>query len=152
MFIARKRSLGQGNVFTPICHSVHRRVYSSMQWGRGCLPLGPGGVCLWVWGCLPLGRGMYTTPLSRHPWADTIPGQTHPLDDHFVFQCVSISLFTRKYLLTTTGPVQTSSLSDHWAFPQHKCWSSPITIQGPLDPAPLFGSTTVTSPFYAIVI
>ena len=25
VFIARKRSLGQGNVFTPVCHSVHRR-------------------------------------------------------------------------------------------------------------------------------
>ena len=24
MFITRKRSLGQGNVLTPVCHSVHR--------------------------------------------------------------------------------------------------------------------------------
>ena len=23
-FTARKRSLGQGNIFTPVCHSVHR--------------------------------------------------------------------------------------------------------------------------------
>ena len=24
LFTARKRSLGQGNIFTPVCHSVHR--------------------------------------------------------------------------------------------------------------------------------
>ena len=24
VFTARKRSLGQGNIFTPVCHSVHR--------------------------------------------------------------------------------------------------------------------------------
>ena len=24
IFTARKRSLGQGNIFTPVCHSVHR--------------------------------------------------------------------------------------------------------------------------------
>ena len=48
---ARKRSLEQGNIFTPVCHSVHR--------GRGLLPggglvqgglvrggSGPGGLCL----------------------------------------------------------------------------------------------------------
>ena len=45
---ARKRNLGQRNVFTPVCHSVHREemypsmqwagsVYSRMQWGRGCV-------------------------------------------------------------------------------------------------------------------
>ena len=58
---ARKRSLGQGNVFTPVCHSVRGEgcipacsgqgcvyysmqwagvVYPSMHWGRGCLPRG----------------------------------------------------------------------------------------------------------------
>ena len=35
-YYGRKRSLGQGNVFTPICHSVHG--------GEGGLH--PGGVCL----------------------------------------------------------------------------------------------------------
>ena len=25
IFTARKRSLGQGNIFTPVCHSVHGR-------------------------------------------------------------------------------------------------------------------------------
>ena len=49
---ARKRSLGQGNIFTPVCHSVHRgRVVSqhALQQGGGipaCLAAGgsgPGG-------------------------------------------------------------------------------------------------------------
>ena len=33
IFTARKRSLGQGNIFTPVCHSVHRgrRCYPSMH-------------------------------------------------------------------------------------------------------------------------
>ena len=28
---ARKRSLGQGNVFTPVCHSFHSCVYVSKR-------------------------------------------------------------------------------------------------------------------------
>ena len=50
---------GQGNVFTPICESVHRGVYPSMQWGRH------------------LSR--QTPPSDRHLcWADTtsLPRQT----------------------------------------------------------------------------
>ena len=27
VFTARKRSLGQGNIFAPVCHSVHRKGY-----------------------------------------------------------------------------------------------------------------------------
>ena len=40
IFTARKRSLGQGNIITPVCHSVHR---------GGCVLLLPGGVrgCSW---------------------------------------------------------------------------------------------------------
>ena len=34
IFTARKRSLGQGNIFTPVCHSVH------------------GGGHAWLWGCV----------------------------------------------------------------------------------------------------
>ena len=33
---ARKRSLGQGNIFTPVCHSVH----------RGACVVAPGGACV----------------------------------------------------------------------------------------------------------
>ena len=48
--------LWQGNVFTPVSHSVHR---------GGCLPLVQGGVC--------------HTTLGRHsPWADTPHRQTTP--------------------------------------------------------------------------
>ena len=38
VFTARKRSLGQGNVFTGVCDSVNRGVH------------GPGGVCAWFGG------------------------------------------------------------------------------------------------------
>ena len=48
--------MGQGNGFTPVCHSVHWwGVYPSMQLARG--------VCLW--GCTP-------------PWTHTRPRQTPP--------------------------------------------------------------------------
>ena len=46
IFTARKRSLGQGNIFTPVCHSVH----------------GGGGVCLSACWDMPPGPG--TTPLG----------------------------------------------------------------------------------------
>ena len=71
---ARKRSLGQGKIFAPVCHSVHR-------WGR------PGQVSPWAgtppppWQVPP---GRYT-PMGRYipwagtpPWAGTLPGQVHP--------------------------------------------------------------------------
>ena len=63
---ARKRSLGQGNIFAPVYHSVHR--------GGG------------TWAGTPLGR--YTLlagtppwqvhPRHVHPQAGTPPGQVHP--------------------------------------------------------------------------
>ena len=41
---ARKRSLGQGNIFTPVCHSVHR---------GACVVVGG---CAWLWGaCMVVG-------------------------------------------------------------------------------------------------
>ena len=55
IFTARKRSLGQGNIFTPVCHSVHGGGVCS--WRGACswgVPA-PGG-CL-VWGCLLLVGG-----------------------------------------------------------------------------------------------
>ena len=74
--------LRQGNVFTPVCHSVHR---------------GGVGVCLGSWqtpthpmadtllGKHPLGRHPpgQTPPWANTPWADTLlgrhpPGQTPP--------------------------------------------------------------------------
>ena len=43
---ARKRSLGQGNVFTNVCHSVHRGVMMSLPvWLSGPVFLLGGGLC-----------------------------------------------------------------------------------------------------------
>ena len=91
--------LRQGNIFTSICHSVHR-----MDWGRHPLPRQTGGMYpsihwgrhpqetpfwqttpLWAdtpWQTppgryLPGRHPLADTPLSRHPQADT-PGQTPP--------------------------------------------------------------------------
>ena len=54
IFTARKQSLGQGNVFTPVCHSVHRR----------------GGVC-------PPPR-MCTPPDAHPPGCRPPPGMQSP--------------------------------------------------------------------------
>ena len=45
---ARKRSLGQGNIFTPVCHSVQRG--SCVVAGEGAC-VAAGGVCVVVGGC-----------------------------------------------------------------------------------------------------
>ena len=53
-FTARKRSLGQGNIFTPVCHSVHRGGVRGCSGGhawllRGACMVAPGG-CAWLLG------------------------------------------------------------------------------------------------------
>ena len=53
-----QRSCGQGNIFAPVCHSVHR-----------------GGVCLSA--CWDT-----TTPQSRPPWEQTPREQTPPQSRH----------------------------------------------------------------------
>ena len=69
---ARKRSLGQGNMFTPVYHSVHR---------GGCLVLGgclvPGGYLVqggvWSWGgCLV--PGVVPGPGGWVPGPGGVPG------------------------------------------------------------------------------
>ena len=66
---ARKRSLGQGNIFTPVCHSVHRAV-GLPQWMMG-YTLGPG---------TPPGPG---TPLDQAPpWTRHPPRTRHPQTRH----------------------------------------------------------------------
>ena len=45
---ARKRSLGQGNIFTPVCHSVHRGGVRGFIWGA-CVVLF-GGACVVLFG------------------------------------------------------------------------------------------------------
>ena len=67
---ARKRSLGQGNIFTPVCHSVHKgggvsqhalqvvsqhALQQGGAWSRGSAP----GGCL-VWGSAPKGGGAWS--------------------------------------------------------------------------------------------
>ena len=65
LITARKRSLGQGNVFTPVYQSFCSQ-------GRG------GDVCLWLWGSLLLSpRGVFlwvrrgVHPLDTHPSPQT---------------------------------------------------------------------------------
>ena len=56
-----QRSCGQGNIFAPVCHSVHRGSSASVYAG---IPYPPGA----------------DTPESRHPpGADTHPRSRHPL-------------------------------------------------------------------------
>ena len=56
------KKLGQGNVFTPVCHCVHRGVSASVHAGIH-----------------PLSR--HPLPWADTPWADT-PGQTPPGQKH----------------------------------------------------------------------
>ena len=62
---ARKRSLGQGNIFTPVCHSVHRGGMHGCSRGgmHGCSGVGHvwllQGVCGFIWGaCMVLFGGV----------------------------------------------------------------------------------------------
>ena len=71
------------NIFTSMCHSFcpqARGVYPSMQWAEGYLPVGPGGVYLWVQGgsvCLRV-AGVNNPSPGRHPSGQTAT----PRDDH----------------------------------------------------------------------
>ena len=71
IFTARKRSLGQGNNFTSVCHSVH----------RGCVPAPVG--CLVPGECLVPGGGLlpWRVPGGDPPTA-TAAGGTHPTGMH----------------------------------------------------------------------
>ena len=70
IFTARKRSLGQGNIFTPVCHSVHRGgggIQACIAGGiPACLAVGWSalrgrGVCSWGGGGL-LPEGAWWRP------------------------------------------------------------------------------------------
>ena len=76
IFTARKRSLGQGNIFTPVCHSVHRGGWHVWLLGgqgvRGC----SGGACMVAWGghvwllggaCV-VARGACVVAPGGHAW------------------------------------------------------------------------------------
>ena len=51
LFTARKRSLGQGNIFTPVCHSVHRGGVHGCSGGGGqaCMVLFGGRGHAWFY-------------------------------------------------------------------------------------------------------
>ena len=76
IFTARKRSLGQGNVFTPVCHSVHM--------GGVCIRGGlhPGGVCIhsgvYTQGSLHPGGGRQTPSPNRILRDSQRAGGTNP--------------------------------------------------------------------------
>ena len=72
---AHKRSLGQGNDFTPVCHSVHGGVYPSMQWGRHP-----------HWADTPPGRH----PLDSTPSSDTV-GMVNKLAVRILLECILVS-------------------------------------------------------------
>ena len=74
---ARKRGLGQGNVFTGVCLSTGECVY---LWVQGCVCLCVQGcVCLWVWGCA---HAPPPTPQDTHPRIHTPPDTQTSLDTH----------------------------------------------------------------------
>ena len=74
---ARKRSLGQGNIFTPVCHSVHRGGVHGCSRGRVCM-VAPVGVHGLIWGghawfysggaCVVLFGGHAWLLLGGHAW------------------------------------------------------------------------------------
>ena len=65
IFTARKRSLEQGNVFTPVCHSVHRGVCPTLPHRQ------TGG-----WADPPRQTPLDADPLGRPPWMQTPPRPT----------------------------------------------------------------------------
>ena len=82
-FTARKRSLGQGNIFAPVCHSVHRGGVCS----GGCLVWGvsaPGRGDAWSGGVPGAREGCSQggVPCGDPPGTATAAGGTHPTVMH----------------------------------------------------------------------
>ena len=72
---ARKRSLGQGNIFTPVCHSVHGGGVRGCS-GGACV-VAPGGMRGFIWGacmvlfggvCVVLFGGACVVLFGGHAW------------------------------------------------------------------------------------
>ena len=82
IFTSCKRSLGQGNVFTPVCHSVHRE--SSLSRGVSVRGICLGGLCprgVSVWGVSDLGD----TPWQRPPPCTVTSGRYASYWNTFLF-------------------------------------------------------------------
>ena len=138
MFTARKRSLGQGNIFTPVCHSVHRGVPRP----RGVSA--PGGVCsggAWSWGMPGLAgllpgsawswggawSGRVSAPRGACSWGWGVPGGDFPRwlllqAVHILLECILVSQACVKNSVHRRG-----SLSQH--APQ-VTWPSGLSVQG----------------------
>ena len=80
IFTARKQSLGQGNIFTPVCHSVHGG-HAWLLWGacmvalggvhgcsRGACMVAPGGACVVCWGACVVALGGHVWLLRVGGW------------------------------------------------------------------------------------
>ena len=101
-FLPPANEVAEGDVFTPVCHSVHREMSASRFGGvpasrfLGCLPLGPGvnnpwGIHPWThtppWADTPLNTPPADTPWTHTPYASTPSPRldtpwTHPLGRH----------------------------------------------------------------------
>ena len=93
----RKRSLGRGNVFTSVCHSVHGM-------GRGCIPECNGA----GWRSASGSRGCtlprQTPPIGRHP-SDT-PSRQTPLGQTPSLQMLNIGPIRMYILMLGTRNVE----------------------------------------------
>ena len=87
---ARKRSLGQGNIFAPVCHSVHR--------GGGLVPGGPGGV--WSGGVWSR-RGAWWRP----------PGRLLLRSVRILLECILVYIKGRPLLSTILGMFKPGKIS-----------------------------------------
>ena len=110
IFTARKRSLGQGNIFAPVCHSVHRGGCfllggvlppggrGGASSGGGAFSRGKGGGGCFLRGCFLLGGGASSQGGSGDPSPKTATavGGTHPTGMHScigsIFRVISIDL------------------------------------------------------------
>ena len=85
IFTARKRSLGQGNIFAPVCHSVYRGGPWSWGWSGGAWSRGA-----WSWGCL-VSEGVPGPGVCGpgYVWSRGCLVETSPRDGHCCGQYTS---------------------------------------------------------------
>ena len=93
-----QRSCGQGNIFTPVCHSVHR---------------GGGGFCLSAcWDTTPLEQ---TPPGTRPPPGSRLQHTVYERPVHILLECilvyVLIKKFTRQKIVIRWWQCQTAKIS-----------------------------------------
>ena len=149
---AHKRSLGQGNVFTPVCHSVHRGRGSAQP--PGCRPLYP-----WMQtpshlesdaprmqtplplDANPLPPGIRCPPDADPPWMQTSQysqqaGSTHPTGVHTCSQEISIAKDCQiSRVLSGLNNIKLNFTTGNASFVQ--IWCFPLDAD-PLGGRPLF--------------